>query len=759
MKSFATKEQRPVPAARKARPYVHHPMSPVQQAQQAEIHRILRSTGSQAKLTIGAPNDIYEQEADRVADQVMRTPIPQVQRQPNEAEALQMEAEPAVLQRQEVEEEEPLQGKFESVQRQRPEEDEEEKVLQGKFTTSESPAQFQSNGDEAENRTGMPDQLKTGLEQLSGMDLSGVRVHGNSSKPAQINALAYTQGQDIHLGLGQEKHLPHEGWHAVQQIQGRVRPTRQAEGVSINDDTLLEREADVMGARALQTPQRQAPAIGRARGDSVQRVCRECEDELAGTRSQRQVMGEEPRKRVLQGKSAIALRSHEQVIQRAQITVGSVTVQIDFGDVNAVAAADYVTEVESRYVAYTGAADASAIHAALAALTSGQQKWVLFAVDLLQDNTGATPAGFDRALGVQRLIAHAPSASNQPLGTLGDFENEVLRTSGWFELALSSGLTAPTGADLATIGALYNPPPGPLAPVGGALDTVRLTADLPPALTTFLTARDPASWLGTATHSIADIQSVGDEVMTEAKSFFSPWAETARESAYHGSWVYSANITDTTTQAPTTGHRIIYLTNRANLVGWRDPGTGSIFANSNFDSSRPADRAALHSIVTVLEATPAIAAVVDRLIQHTGFHDPVTRTVGINPEFDTTRHTDCQYRWRNIDTLCHELVHVLAHHDFRAAASGVAQRQILREGFTEVLAVQLQDHLRTRAASDAGLKTRLETGIAGAPCPAPPAGTVGYGAAGTSAATIRTTVGDDHFRAAYFHGRVDLVGL
>jgi hypothetical protein len=39
----------------------------------------------------------------------------------------------------------------------------------------------------------------------------------------------------------------------VQQKQGRVKPTIQARGVTINDDEGLEREADVMGARALQT--------------------------------------------------------------------------------------------------------------------------------------------------------------------------------------------------------------------------------------------------------------------------------------------------------------------------------------------------------------------------------------------------------------------------------------------------------------------------------------------------------------------------
>jgi hypothetical protein len=51
-----------------------HPMGPVQRAQQAEVRRILRSIGAQAKLNIGQPNDKYEREAHRVADQVMAMP-------------------------------------------------------------------------------------------------------------------------------------------------------------------------------------------------------------------------------------------------------------------------------------------------------------------------------------------------------------------------------------------------------------------------------------------------------------------------------------------------------------------------------------------------------------------------------------------------------------------------------------------------------------------------------------------------------------
>ncbi|WP_299218739.1 DUF4157 domain-containing protein [uncultured Aquimarina sp.] len=102
------------------------------------------------------------------------------------------------------------------------------------------------------NNTGLPDNLKSGIENLSGYSMDDVKVHYNSSKPVQLQAHAYAQGTDIHLAPGQEKHLPHEAWHVVQQKQGRVKPTRQLKSkVYINDDTGLEKEADVMGAKAL----------------------------------------------------------------------------------------------------------------------------------------------------------------------------------------------------------------------------------------------------------------------------------------------------------------------------------------------------------------------------------------------------------------------------------------------------------------------------------------------------------------------------
>ena len=134
----------------------------------------------------------------------------------------------------------PVQGKFTLQRAAVPEE--EMPPVQGKFTTQLK-----------ENNTGMPDGLKSGVENLSGMDMSDVKVHYNSDKPAQLSALAYAQGNDIHVGPGQEQHLPHEAWHVVQQRQGRVQPTTQLkESVPVNDDPGLEHEADVMGAKAMQ---------------------------------------------------------------------------------------------------------------------------------------------------------------------------------------------------------------------------------------------------------------------------------------------------------------------------------------------------------------------------------------------------------------------------------------------------------------------------------------------------------------------------
>jgi hypothetical protein len=104
------------------------------------------------------------------------------------------------------------------------------------------------NGD----KTKLPDTLKAGIENLSGISMDDVNVHVNSPKPAQLKASACSEGTEVHFASGQEEHVPHESWHVVQQRQGKVQPVLQKkDGVTVNDDTILEQEADRMGNKAM----------------------------------------------------------------------------------------------------------------------------------------------------------------------------------------------------------------------------------------------------------------------------------------------------------------------------------------------------------------------------------------------------------------------------------------------------------------------------------------------------------------------------
>ena len=175
--------------------------------------------------------------ADNRQNRMLQALAEPVQRLEDEDEMLQGTFENPV--QREEDEAELLQGKFEQpAQRLGDEEDDE--LMQGKFETPE----------QKRNETGMSDNLKAGIEDLSGFAMDDVRVHSNSPEPATVQALAYTQGTDIYVAPGQEQHLPHEAWHVAQQMAGRVEPTTEVSGLPVNDCIELEHEADVMGARA-----------------------------------------------------------------------------------------------------------------------------------------------------------------------------------------------------------------------------------------------------------------------------------------------------------------------------------------------------------------------------------------------------------------------------------------------------------------------------------------------------------------------------
>ncbi|MCU0286335.1 MAG: DUF4157 domain-containing protein, partial [Acidobacteria bacterium] len=109
-----------------------------------------------------------------------------------------------------------------------------------------------------QNKTGMPNQVLQKMEGAFNTDFSNVKVTPNSSKPTELGAIAYTQGSNIHFAPGQfnpstpsgQKIIGHELAHVVQQRKGIVKPTTQAKGLPVNDDSRFEKEADALGAEA-----------------------------------------------------------------------------------------------------------------------------------------------------------------------------------------------------------------------------------------------------------------------------------------------------------------------------------------------------------------------------------------------------------------------------------------------------------------------------------------------------------------------------
>lgn len=137
------------------------------------VQRLIESIAVQPKLMVNAPNDIYEQEADRVADVVTRAIGSKVQRQLEEEEELQ--AKP-ILQRQ-PEEEEELQAK---------------PILQRANTEVVPQINSEMEGMiNAARGRGEPlhDNIREPMEQAFGANFGGIRVHRDSDADALSQSL------------------------------------------------------------------------------------------------------------------------------------------------------------------------------------------------------------------------------------------------------------------------------------------------------------------------------------------------------------------------------------------------------------------------------------------------------------------------------------------------------------------------------------------------------------------------------------------
>jgi outer membrane protein OmpA-like peptidoglycan-associated protein len=189
------------------------------------VQRLMKSGALQAKLRIGAPGDVYEHEADRVADAVMRMPEPQALS--SGAPGVQRacpKCEEEDLRRQPVKEEEELHAKKVSDSN-----SELDASLEAKINAVQTGGQPLSES------------ARAFFEPRFGYDFSGVRIHADakaSEAARAVNARAFTVGRDVVFGEGEytprtiegQRLMAHELTHAVQQSGGLVQPQIQCMG-------------------------------------------------------------------------------------------------------------------------------------------------------------------------------------------------------------------------------------------------------------------------------------------------------------------------------------------------------------------------------------------------------------------------------------------------------------------------------------------------------------------------------------------------
>jgi hypothetical protein len=209
----------------------------------ATVQLLNRALPIQAKLTLGAANDQYEQEADQVAEQVVRKLDSKTVQRHNDEKKLQMKPAAADISRLQRTPAEPMRRAF-VIQR----DIEEEEMVQGKYEHGPEGGEVEPSVTrqiQAARGGGRPldEGVRSSMESGFGADFSNVRVHTGTQADTlnrSLNARAFTVGRDIFFKAGEynagssggKKLLAHELTHTVQQgaagVQRREQPIQRA---------------------------------------------------------------------------------------------------------------------------------------------------------------------------------------------------------------------------------------------------------------------------------------------------------------------------------------------------------------------------------------------------------------------------------------------------------------------------------------------------------------------------------------------------
>jgi hypothetical protein len=197
------------------------------------VQRLIKSGTIQAKLRIGPPGDVYEQEADRVAEQVMRMPEPGAKERKN-----------CSRQTTSIQRKCPKCKEDEEIQR-KPEE------KRNTGSVYEAIPELEANINNLSGRgQPLPDSVRAFFEPRFGYDFSQVRVHSGADagqSARDVSARAYTVGTNVVFGANQfapgstegRRLLAHELTHVIQ--QGGADSTIVSQDNSETGDSTLQK--------------------------------------------------------------------------------------------------------------------------------------------------------------------------------------------------------------------------------------------------------------------------------------------------------------------------------------------------------------------------------------------------------------------------------------------------------------------------------------------------------------------------------------
>ncbi len=228
MKTFAVVRKRPSPCSMSPRMTFAFSADSRRSADMMAVRQILRGPRIQAKLTIGAPNDIFEQEADRVADEVMRMPGPQAQAAPTCNDAACLKSEEGTTRPK------PLADPITPMVQRRTEAEEKEALMQADTLPNLTPEVASAIVGIKDGGRPLPVAERAFFEPRFGRDFGHVRVHVDDRAgglAAAVNAKAFTLGQDIVFGArayrpetdSGRRLLAHELTHVLQQNLRTIR--------------------------------------------------------------------------------------------------------------------------------------------------------------------------------------------------------------------------------------------------------------------------------------------------------------------------------------------------------------------------------------------------------------------------------------------------------------------------------------------------------------------------------------------------------